>query len=136
MLVQARVIGRREEAEERSLPWPGAPTSPTAADLIDHVVRAEVADFAERQVERRLLRVLTEQAIAAGAAAGKVAAELREGTPPPDPQDAVTVAHEAFTDGIFLLFVDDVEVEGLDTPVTLHDDVRVRFVRMTALAGG
>ncbi len=136
MLVEARVVGRREQAEVRRLDWPDAPTPATAGDLVDHVVACEVREFAERRSSRSLLRVLTEQELADGAATGRIAAEVRPTGPPPLLAEAVAVAREAFADGLFLLFVDDVEVEDLDAAVDVRPDLRVRFVRLVPLAGG
>lgn len=135
MEIEARTVGRRDR-EHRDLAWPDAPAGPTVGDLIAHVVRAEVAAYNRREHDRRFLRVLTEQQIEAQAAAGKVQAEVREHAQPADTDTSVETALEAFADGLFLVFLDDREVESVDELVPLRDDLRVRFVRMVPLAGG
>lgn len=136
MQIEARTVGRRESAGRRELAWPEAPAAPTAGDLIAHVVGSEVAGYNQRDGDRRLLRVLTEAQITDQARAGKVAAEVRERAQPADEDTSVSVALEAFADGLFLMFVDDREVESLDEAIEVHDGLRVRFVRLVPLAGG
>jgi hypothetical protein len=104
--------------------------------LVEHVVRAEVAAFDDRERQRRFVRLLTPDELAAGAAAGKVDLGGRTGTRRADPEQAVATALDAFDDGLYLVVVNGEQVEGLDTTVTVRPDTLVRFVRLTALAGG
>jgi len=53
-----------------------------------------------------------------------------------DPEQAVATALEAFTDGLFLVVVDETEVTDLDSVLQLSDSSRLTFIRMTMLAGG
>jgi hypothetical protein len=125
-------------------PPPGDPaTSPAPAGatvslraLVEHVVRAEVAAFDDRERQRRFVRLLTPDELADGASAGKVDPGGRSGTRQADPEHAVATALEAYDDGLYLVVVDGEQVQGLDTAVTVGPDTLVRFVRLTALAGG
>ena len=45
-------------------------------------------------------------------------------------------AAQAFADGLFLVFVDDAQLETLDDPVEVRPESTVRLVRLTALTGG
>ena len=105
-------------------------------DLIEAVVREEVADFRERQAANRLVRVLTEQQIAAGAERGKVSSGGSDLDQPVDPDVAVATAIEAFSDGFYFVFVDGEQVEDLDVAVTIAPDSTLLFVRLVPLAGG
>lgn len=136
MLVEARSVGRKGTAvEPREIPdlvTGGA----TLADLIAHVVRVEVAAYDARDAARRVVRMLTESEIAAAAAAGKVDPGGRPRTGAPEPAAAVAAALEAFADGRLLVFVDERQVTALDDEIEAEPATRVRFVRLTALAGG
>lgn len=99
-------------------------------------MRAEVGAFGDRERQRRFVRLLTPGDLAAGAAAGKVDPGGRAGTGIADPDRAVAVALEAFDDGLYLVVVDGEQVTSLDAEVTINLDTLVRFVRLTALAGG
>lgn len=143
LTIDARAIGRRQPLlSDWSVPLPpdvgpdGGHT--TLRRLIDRIVRTEVDAFHRRQEERKLFRALTAKDIAEGAAKGKVAAGLHEGTTPQkvDPDEAVGVALQAFEDGLYLVLVDEEEQKDLDRELFLKPDSRVTFVRLTMLAGG
>ena len=53
-----------------------------------------------------------------------------------DVEQAITAAVEAFTDGLFLVVLDEAEVNDLDVPLTLTPSSRLTFVRLALLAGG
>jgi hypothetical protein len=53
-----------------------------------------------------------------------------------DPNAQTDVALEAFRRGQFLLLVDDRQVEGADTQVTLRQGSTVSFVKLVPLVGG
>lgn len=136
MRVEATVVGRAGAAiEPRSMELDWAAPAPLR-DLIADVVRDEVRDYNARERRQRLIRVLTPDEIARGAAAGKIDSGGRETTGPAAAEEAVATALEAFADGLYFVFVDGVQVEHLDEPVTVAPDTRVRFVRLVALAGG
>jgi hypothetical protein len=138
--VSAQAIGRRKPiCDPFSVPPPAALAAGQPVilrDLIGHVVRSEVAAFQTRQAERRLLKALTATQIDEGLAAGKVSAGGSELDQKVNPDDAVAAAVEAFSDGLFLVLVDDAEVKDLDAPVPLTADSKLTFVRLTLLAGG
>ena len=49
---------------------------------------------------------------------------------------AVATALEAFADGLFLVVVDDVELQDLNAVAPLAESSRLTFIRLTMLAGG
>ena len=109
----------------------------TLRQLIEHVVRAEVAAFQQRQRDRLELRVLSARQIDAGLAKGKVDSGGSEvGLQEVDAEAAVGAALQAFEDGLFLVVVDDQQQQEIDRQVFLRPDSRVTFVRLTLLAGG
>jgi hypothetical protein len=50
--------------------------------------------------------------------------------------DAIENAMLGFTDGLFVVFINDEEIRSLDSAVELNEDSQVTFVRMTFLSGG
>jgi hypothetical protein len=105
-------------------------------DLIDAVVRAEVAAFRRRAEEQTFVRVLTEQALADGLAAGTVLSGARDVPTDVDVDEAVSAALNAFEDGLYEVIVDDEPVDDLDAAVNLASDTRLLFLRLVPLAGG
>jgi hypothetical protein len=53
-----------------------------------------------------------------------------------DVDTAVETAVQAFEDGLYVVFVDDQEQAELDAELWLKPDSRMKFVRLTFLAGG
>jgi hypothetical protein len=90
----------------------------TLRELIERVVRAEVAGFAERQAERRLIHFLSEQQIGELAARGRVDFGGRELDQQADVEDSVGVALESFEDGVYLVLIDGHQYESLDATTT------------------
>ena len=52
-----------------------------------------------------------------------------------DPDEAVATALQAFLDGLYLVFIDDVEQRDLDAQVFLTPESKLTFLRLTFLAG-
>jgi hypothetical protein len=105
-------------------------------DLLAVLVRHELASYERRRAASKALRVLTPADLARGVDTGRYGAQARAVPAPPSEPRAVERACEAFTDGLFFVFVDDAQVEDLDAPLTLSDDSTLRLVRLVALAGG
>jgi len=136
--VEAAVPGRRKAGTaEHALSLPIAEGTVLALrDLLDAVVRGEVAAFRARAEENSLLRVLTEREIADGVEVGVVRSGAAEGSSDPNDDAAVETALLAFADGLFSVLVDDEPVESLDEEVTVSPQMRLLFLRLVALAGG
>jgi hypothetical protein len=109
----------------------------TLRDLLERIVRGEVAAFRERQENRQFIRVLTAREIEAGAEAGKIDSG---GSEVPlqkvDEEEAVAAALTAFDDGLYLVVLDGQEQRSLDAQIYLQPDSRLTFVRLALLAGG
>lgn len=134
MIVEARVVGRPREIADQTVPV--VPGEHTLRDVIEALVAAELAAFAERQREQSLLRVLTPADLARGVDTGRYAAEPRAAQQAPPLSVAMARAVEAFEDGLYFVFVGDDQVESLDARITVEPDTRLRLVRLVALAGG
>jgi hypothetical protein len=140
--VEARVVGRRAPLlADWSVDIPPQPEERgdvlRLRVLIERIVRAEVAAFAVRQAERRLLHILNRAEIAEAVTRGKVDFGQHEGAPHVvDPEAAVANALQAFEDGLYFVFVDGRQHMELDDEVHLRADSRVHFLRLVALSGG
>jgi hypothetical protein len=99
--VEAAVPGRRRAGTaEHPVDLDVAAGPVTLRRLIDAVVRSEVKAFRERAERRAFLRVLTEESLAEGLAAGAVRNGGVEPQADVDPDEAVATALSAHTDGL------------------------------------
>jgi hypothetical protein len=133
VIVETRIAGRKD-AELLHLQVPVDVGS--LRDLLVLLVRHELADYEQRRAASRTLRALTPADLARGVDTGTYGREVRGAAAPPSEAQAVERAVEAFTDGLFFAFVDGVQIEQLDTPVTAGPDSTLRLLRLVALAGG
>jgi len=140
LTISGKALGRRKPLfADFSIPFQpdlGDGGSITLRDLIERVVRHEVAAFKQRQADRQFVHALTAKQIEEGAARGKVDMGGRDLQQEVDPEQAVATALEAFEDGLYLVVVDGAEQSLLDNQIFLKPDSRVAFVRLTMLAGG
>jgi hypothetical protein len=138
LTVSGKALGQRKPLfADYSVPLPpAAQNGVTLRDLIAHVVRAEVVAFRDRQAERKLLKALSADQIAAGAAKGKVQMGGSDVHQDVDEDQAVGNAIQAFEDGLYLVVLDGEEQRDLDRPLALTEESRVAFVRLAMLAGG
>lgn len=139
--VQAKQLGRKRALfPDRSIPYPPTQQAPgaqmTLRDLISWIVAKEVESFRQRQDERRLIQVLTAQEISAGVEAGKIDSGERDLKQTVDEDSAIATALEAFTDGLYYVFIDGSQQTNLDSPVYVKPDSTVTFIRLVLLAGG
>ena len=134
MIVETKMIGRRTPFERLPVELPDGPY--TLEGLLAQLVQREVAAYRERQDRVGLLNILTDEQVAAGAAAGRVTAAPQARSGSVDVQDATRVALRAFGDGLYYVFLDDVQIESLEQSLTLRPDSTLLLLRLTALAGG
>jgi hypothetical protein len=104
-------------------------------DLITSIVVKEV-DALTRQEERKLARVMSRQEIEQGVERGKVDAGEHDLGQKINTSDAIATALQAFEDGLYFVFIDEVQQTHLDSEVLLKANSKVIFLRLTALAGG
>jgi hypothetical protein len=140
LTVSARSVARRKPLiPDWQVPWPpeedGGGEALTLRELITHIVHLEVEAFEIRQRERKLVRILTEKEIDSGLEKGRVDSGGRDLHQKVNLDEAVGTALQAFEDGIYLVFLDDVEQRELDKQVFLRPDSKLTFVRLVLLAG-
>ena len=134
MVVQTKVVGRRGTLASWEI------QEPCHAALLSHLIAAlverEVRAFRERQEERKLTRVLTGEEILTAAESGRVHLGGDDLAQSVDTALAVEAALTAFRDGLYFVFIDDVQLESLDAPVHLNAGSQLLFLRLTPLVGG
>lgn len=108
----------------------------TLRQLLEVLVSHELASYEERRVRSRTLWVLTPGDVARGVETGRFGRESRAVPAAPPLDVALVRAIEAFTDGLYFVFLDDIQVEDLDAVLRIESDSRLRLVRLVALAGG
>ena len=137
MQVQVNVkrIGKRRNAIE-TRPYEIGEVRDVGA-LIAAFVTAEVTRFNERAAAgETVLRYLTSEEVADAATVGKIGFGADYNGKVQDTAAAIENARQSYEDGIYRIFVNGAELEGpLDTPVTLHENDEITFVRLTMLAG-
>lgn len=111
-------------------------TAVTLRDLLTQIVRSEVANFQDRQRQRRLLQVLSPAQISLGIEQGKVELGGSDLEQKVDVDEAIATALQAFTDGLYFVFLNEQQQENLDDVVTLHPDSQLLFLRLVPLVGG
>ena len=105
-------------------------------DLITSIVVKEVDAFITRQEERKLARVMSREEIKQGVERGKVDAGERDLGQKVNTATAIAIALQAFEDGLYFVFIDEVQQTNLDSEVFLKANSNVVFLRLTALVGG
>ena len=140
-VISGKALGRKKPLfAEWSFPVPPVSRDGeqlTLRQLIERIVRDQVAAFRHRQVDNQMLRALTEREIAEGAERGKVTMGASEvGIQEVDEEGAIGAALQAFEDGLYLVVIDEIEQKQLDQEVYLQEESRITFLRLTLLAGG
>lgn len=133
MIVETKIVGSKD-TESLHVSVPAEIGS--LRDLLSVLVRHELSSYEQLRTASKTLRVLTPADLARGVETGAYGREKRAVAAPPTESEAIERSVEAFTDGLFFVFIDDVQVEELDVPVLLRPDSTLRLVRLVALAGG
>ena len=143
LFISGKVIGRRKPLfADWSIPTPpewneDGDGGLTLRDLIERIVREEVAGFKKRQYDRQFLRALTATEIEQAAEKGKIEMGGSEiGLQSVDEDQSIATALQAFDDGMYLVVIDEDEKKNLDEQIFLSPDSRVTFIRLTLLSGG
>ena len=135
--VEAVVAGRKRSGSpehELAVALPAGATM--LRELIESIVRAEVAAFVARARDERFVRVLTAETLMEGLESGTVRSGGRDVAADIDPEDAVKTAIKAQLDGLFQTIVSDEPVDDLDAVVEIRDGTTVMFLRLVPLVGG
>ncbi len=108
----------------------------TLRDLLTQIVCAEVAGFEARQRQGRLMQVVSLGQISLGVEQGKVDLGNRDLEQAVDLERAIEVALQAFTDGLYFVFLNEQQQENLEDVMSLQPDSQLLFLRLVPLVGG
>lgn len=108
----------------------------TLRTLLTQIVLAELVAFHTRQEQRRLTKVLTKAEIEQKVLLGKVDMGGEELTQELEPEIAVANALQSFEDGLYFVFIDDIQQHELDSEVIVKPDSELLFLRLVPLVGG
>lgn len=105
-------------------------------DLIETIVLKEVSAYNNNKVDTPFVHFFTNEAIEEKAEGGKVGFGQRYNSGVQDPEKAVENALLSFEDGIYKVFLNDNELENLQSPVQLNENDHLVFIKLVMLAGG
>ncbi|ACK67559.1 conserved hypothetical protein [Rippkaea orientalis PCC 8801] len=108
----------------------------TLSDLLTYIVKSEVSAFRTRQEQRRLISVLSQEAINEGALRGKIDMGGKDYQQVVDETEAIETALQGFEDGFYYVFIDDQQIESLEQLISLKEDSQLLFLRLVPLVGG
>lgn len=104
-------------------------------ELIEQCVISEVKRLSRKISDNQLLTFMTHSSVEASATEGKVSFGKIQNTQLADETQAIENAIQCFEDGIFLVFIDDIEIKTLDQEINLNYHSEITFLRMTFLTG-
>jgi hypothetical protein len=132
--ITVKSLGKRKPAlakQAAELPE----TTDTLRQLIKNMVAQQLKALQDKNNEAEWLAYLMPEDIQEQGEAGKIGfgAIYNEGVP--DIEGAMDTAITAYEDGLFKVFLNDEELQGLDEPLIIQEDDNVVFIRFTMLAG-
>ncbi|MDX1436058.1 MAG: hypothetical protein R3335_04560 [Anaerolineales bacterium] len=141
LTVRARALGRKRSlVPDISIPvptdWQIGGRAMNLRELITLVVAHELRAFEARQEENHFVRVLTERQLERGRAAGVITHGDRDFDQPVSTDEAVAVSLQAFQDGLYYVFIDEVQYLDLEQAVYINEESTLTFIRLVALTGG
>ncbi|MEC0129020.1 hypothetical protein [Paenibacillus pabuli] len=110
-------------------------TTDTLRQLIRSIVAQQIKALQDRKNDAEWLAYLMPEDIQEQGTAGKVGFGTIYNEEIPNVEGAMDTAVTAYEDGLFKVFLNDEELQGLDEPLILREDDNVVFIRFTMLAG-
>lgn len=134
LFINLKQIGKRRNVIDRQeVTLVTAPA--TVAELITAIVCRQVEEYNDRLEQSELLNCLSDEQVRQKATVGKVDFGELYNRVPAQAEEAVRTALQAFEDGIFRLFINEIGVDGLQTPLSLQEGDTLTFIRLTLLTG-
>ncbi|MMZ58395.1 hypothetical protein [Aneurinibacillus migulanus] len=134
MYATVKQLGKRKSyIGEKEIELASSPE--TLRQLITEIVIASVKEFNDSLGEHAIFMYLTEEELESKAALGKVGFAEKHNATKEDEQKAVERALLAFEDGLYKVLINKQEIESLDTKLTVQENDRLVFIKLTMLAG-
>lgn len=134
LFVRVKQIGKRKSVVENQ-PLMVPNTVRSLRSLLEWIVRDQVAAFNEKTEDGNWTKYLTDFDLEKTVETGKIGFDAKYDDHHQDANKAVETALLAFQDGLFRVFLDDNELETLDTAQDFHDGAILTFIRLTMLSG-
>ena len=109
-------------------------TLSTSNRLVEYIVRRNVDEYNNKPVDAPLFPYLTDNMLANSVKTGKTGFNDRRNDKVQDVDKAVQNALTCFNDGLFRLFINDIET-SYGEHISLTDGDEITFIRLTMLAG-
>jgi hypothetical protein len=107
----------------------------TITELISELVSINVSTYNQRIQDAPMVHFLTKQDIEEKGTVGKVGFDISYNEQKADVEESIQTAIQAFEDGLFKVFVNDIE-QGVEEPaISLNDGDQIAFIKLTMLAG-
>ena len=135
MLVYVRIKSLDKRKSSALIPYELPEGIGDVRTLIASFVHVEVERYNQKDTERPLLALLSEEEIEQKAETGKVSFDRLWSDRKADENQALETAFSAFRDGLVRILMDEDELTGLDNPVSIAEGTVFTFVRLTFLAG-
>ena len=107
----------------------------TLKDLITEIVTGEVNRLNDKGFEEEIFKFLESSEIEDKAFIGKVSFSEKHNENKQDLHKAIDNAIQSFEDGIYRVFVNDDEIEKLNTELNLKEGDNLAFIKLTMLSG-
>ncbi len=134
ILVTLKQAGKRRD-HITSLPFPLEHIPSTVRELICESVHTCVTQYNERVRRGESTAPLSDAQMDAMSETGKFAFGINYGQKEACENTAVETALQGFEDGLFRVFLNNEELTDLNSPIEIHENDRVIFIRLTMLAG-
>lgn len=107
----------------------------TLGELIGEIVSNNVREFNEKVKGQKVIDYLTSEEIKDKLEVGKVSFGEMNNTTKANLNKALECAYLAYEDGIYRVFIGDIEAGGLYEPLEVKEGDVLTFIRLTMLAG-
>ena len=134
LYIRIKAVGKRRNVLEK-VPIEIPSGTDTAQKLIEHIVLGNVRAYNTKTVDSTLFQCLTHKELEAGEMLGKIGFDDRKNEKPQDEAQAVANALECFEDGIFRMFINEIEIIPSQENITLTENDTITFIRLVMLAG-
>ncbi|WP_311764821.1 hypothetical protein [Paenibacillus agricola] len=115
--------------------WQLSKAPKSLRSLLIDVVTNHVSQYNARETGVTFVSFLTQGEIDVQGSTGKVGFGAIYNEQKADLEEALDAAIVAFEDGLYKVFINDVEIEQLDAPLVVQERDDIALIRFTMLAG-
>lgn len=134
VFVNVKQIGKRKNKIDKKK-YEISEKITTVKELLTEFVTINVNEFNNGFTENDVVPYLTDEKINDLSDAGKISFGVDYNGQKQDLEKAVENALQSYEDGIYRVFINDKEVEGIESEINLKENDELTFVRLTMLAG-